>query len=125
MAKPLSLSPMPLRPSRDHEQVIPPPPRMPTIGPSNSRLIGLGTIVVALANAPAFVAWATPKEPYATKADIEALRAELRSVETDKRSLQLTIDELRKENDARLRQLERVTDRLEALRGMTVSGRTE
>lgn len=122
-ARQRSLSPPPMR--RSHERIeVPPPPRMPSLGPSSNKpLMGIGAIVVALANAPAFIAWVTPKEPYATKADIEALSLKINSQEVDKRTLQLTIDELRKENDGRLRQLERVTDRLEAMRGITVNSR--
>lgn len=91
---------------------IPPPPRNPTIAPGTSKLVAIGTLVVALANAPALVALASPKPeppPSATKADVERLAVEVRS-------LQLTLNELRKENDTRLRALERVTDRLEAIR---------
>lgn len=94
-------------------RTVPPPPRMPSFGASgNGRMVGLGALVVALANAPAFVAWATPKPqeaPAATRADIESLRV-------DMRAMQFTLDEMRKENDKRIRDLERVTDRLAALR---------
>lgn len=119
-ARQRSLSPPPMRRSQERIEV-PPPPRLPSLGPSNNKLLALGSLVVALANAPAFINWATPKDhgpPAATKDDIAALR-------TDMRSMQLTLDELRKENDGRLRQLERVTDRLEAMRGLKVTARSE
>ena len=91
---------------------IPQPPRTPTIAPGTNKLVAIGTLVVALANAPAIVSLATPKPsppPPALREDVEALRVEIRS-------LRLTIDELRKENDARLRAVERATDRLELIR---------
>lgn len=86
---------------------IPPPAKLPSMPPSARTWIAFGSIIVALANAPGFIAWATPKTPpppAASKEEIESLRVDIRA-------LQLTLTEMRKELEPRIREIERAQDR--------------
>ena len=94
---------------------IPPPPKLPTAAPSTGKLVALGTLVVALANGPAFVALVTPRPeppPAATKADVDALRAEIRGMKDSVDSLRKYLREKHNADEAYQRTTNRALDKL-------------